>query len=353
MESVAKIYIRAKPFLAVTLLQSIYAGMEIIFKFALNQGMSQHVVIVYRPVIDQSLYYTGMKYTTATFASAMCNILPAFAFLMAWICGLEKVSIRRLHSQAKILGTIVTVGGAMVMTLFSGPTLKLPWTNRNTHQESTKAANEQDHIKGGLMVIAGSACWSGFIILQAITLRSYPAELSLTVLICLMGTLENTILALVIEWGNPTAWSIHMDTKLLAALYGGIVATGIAYWLQGAIIKERGPIFVTATGPLTMVLVAIMGSFILAEMTSLGRVIGAVVIVGGLYLVVWGKSKDGHEHLITSTSDVDKAAAEAVVPTTAQHMATTNHAITLTTTTSSNQDQIVVIDHHPSEKSSL
>ncbi|KAF5467249.1 hypothetical protein F2P56_017095 [Juglans regia] len=123
--------------------------MEIIFKFALNQGMSLHVVIVYRyavatavtapfaivldkPVIDQSLYYNGMKYTTATFASAMCNILPALAFLMAWICGIEKVSIRSLHSQAKILGTIVTVGGAMVMTLFSGPMLKLPWTNRNT-----------------------------------------------------------------------------------------------------------------------------------------------------------------------------------------------------------------------------
>ncbi|KAG2730172.1 hypothetical protein I3760_01G280300 [Carya illinoinensis] len=244
MESVAKLYIRAKPFLAVTLLQSIYAGMEIIFKFALNQGMSQHVVIVYRkvrpkltfslfakifflgllePVIDQNLYYTGVKYTTATFGSAMCNVLPAFAFLMAWICGLEKVSIRRLHSQAKILGTIVTVGGAMLMTLFSGPMLKLPWTNRNTHQKFTNAANEQDHIKGGLMVIAGSVCWSGFIILQAITLRSYPAELSLTVLICLMGTLENIIVAVVIERGNPTAWSIHLDTKLLAALYGGIL----------------------------------------------------------------------------------------------------------------------------------
>ncbi|KAG2730174.1 hypothetical protein I3760_01G280300 [Carya illinoinensis] len=373
MESVAKLYIRAKPFLAVTLLQSIYAGMEIIFKFALNQGMSQHVVIVYRkvrpkltfslfakifflgllePVIDQNLYYTGVKYTTATFGSAMCNVLPAFAFLMAWICGLEKVSIRRLHSQAKILGTIVTVGGAMLMTLFSGPMLKLPWTNRNTHQKFTNAANEQDHIKGGLMVIAGSVCWSGFIILQAITLRSYPAELSLTVLICLMGTLENIIVAVVIERGNPTAWSIHLDTKLLAALYGGIVASGIAYCLQGAIIKERGPIFVTAFGPLTMVLVAIMGSFILSEMISLGRVIGAVVIVVGLYLVVWGKSKDGHEHLITSTSDSPNVAEVLVVPTKAQHMATTNHAITLTSTTSSNQDQIVAIDH-PSQNSSL
>ncbi|KAI7993010.1 Kinesin-like protein KIN-4A [Camellia lanceoleosa] len=38
-----------------------------------------------RPVIDQNLFYTGMKYTTATFATAMCNIVPAMFLLMAWI----------------------------------------------------------------------------------------------------------------------------------------------------------------------------------------------------------------------------------------------------------------------------
>ncbi|KAI9157264.1 hypothetical protein LWI28_019500 [Acer negundo] len=37
------------------------------------------------PTLDQNLYYTGMKYTTATFTAAMCNILPAFAFILAWI----------------------------------------------------------------------------------------------------------------------------------------------------------------------------------------------------------------------------------------------------------------------------
>ena len=50
-------------------------------------------------------------------------------------------------------------------------------------------------------------------------LKSYLAELFLTVLICLMGTLESSILAVAMEWGNPTAWSIHLDSKLLAAVY--------------------------------------------------------------------------------------------------------------------------------------
>ncbi|KAF5941376.1 hypothetical protein HYC85_022543 [Camellia sinensis] len=47
--------------------------------------MTTSVFLKIMPVIDQNLFYTGMKYTTATFATAMCNIVPAMFFLMAWI----------------------------------------------------------------------------------------------------------------------------------------------------------------------------------------------------------------------------------------------------------------------------
>ena len=51
MESFARFYIRAKPFLAVILLQFGYAGMSIFSKFALNKGMSPHVFAVYRHAV--------------------------------------------------------------------------------------------------------------------------------------------------------------------------------------------------------------------------------------------------------------------------------------------------------------
>lgn len=38
-----------------------------------------------RPVLDQNLYYLGMKYTSATFTSATVNVLPALTFIMAII----------------------------------------------------------------------------------------------------------------------------------------------------------------------------------------------------------------------------------------------------------------------------
>ncbi|KAK2996342.1 hypothetical protein RJ639_026222 [Escallonia herrerae] len=300
---------RARPYILMIFIQVGFGGFYIIAKSALNKGMSHYTLSVYRnaiaavvfapfamvlerPVIDQNLYYAGMKYTTATFATAMTNILPATTFCMAWIMRLEKVEIKELRSQGKIVGTLVTVGGAMIMTLVKGPTIALPWTKPKEIANHHSISNPQDPIKGALMIAAACFCWAIFIILQAITLKSYPAELSLTALICMMGSLQGTVLTLLAERGNTAIWSIRWDTKLLAAVYSGIICSGIAYYFSGLVLKEKGPVFVTAFNPLSMVIVAIMASFILAEQMDLGRVLGAIVIVVGLYLVIWGKAKD-------------------------------------------------------------
>ena len=50
----------------------------------------------------------------------------------------------------------------------------------------------------------------------------------------------------------------------------GIVSSGIAYYVQGLVMQKRGPVFVTAFSPLMMIIVAVMGSFILAEKIYLG-----------------------------------------------------------------------------------
>ncbi|XP_031740967.1 WAT1-related protein At2g39510 isoform X2 [Cucumis sativus] len=280
-----------------------------------------------RPVIAQSLIYSGTKYTTATFATAMCNILPAFAFLMAWICRMEKVNIRSLRSQAKILGTLVTVGGAMMMTLLKGPLLSLPWTNQNNlnpHSYST-LPNKQQPVKAAIVITISSICSSAFTILLAHTIRTYPAELTLTTFICLAGAVESTILALAFEWDNPSAWVLHADSILLAALYGGIISSGIAYYLQGVVVKLKGPVFVTAFNPLSMVIVAIISSFIFAETLRLGRVVGAAVIIIGLYLVLWGKSKDKFQLKNGNNDDDDDNNEE--LPTSIQNSRTTKQQL--------------------------
>ncbi|PIN11197.1 hypothetical protein CDL12_16198 [Handroanthus impetiginosus] len=244
------------------------------------------------PTIDQNLYFLGLKYTTATFAAAMANVLPAITFVMACCCRLEKVKLTSKHSQAKIIGTLATVGGAMIMTLVQGPNIHFPWTkDETTLSHKQGEINLQDLIKGALMITAGCFSWAFFVILQVTTLRSYPAELSLTAWICLFGTAGGAIVALFME-KEKASWSIRWDLGFLAAAYSGIFCSGIAYYVQGAVMTERGPVFVSAFSPLSMVIVAILSSTILAEQMYLGRIIGAIVIIVGLYFVVWGKSKD-------------------------------------------------------------
>ncbi|XP_022888962.1 WAT1-related protein At2g37460-like [Olea europaea var. sylvestris] len=279
---------KARPFFGVVYIQFGLAGLNILFKAALNEGTSNYVFIVYRHAIaaifvpqeekaqDQNLYFLGLKYTTAKLAASMCNILPAVTFLMACLLRLEKFEINSIHSQAKVAGTVGTVAGAMLVTLLRGRVIELPWTKESSsnHGRQRVEINIQNSFEGSLMITIGCFCCASFTILQAITLKTYPAELSLTAWICLFGTAGGTMVALVMEKGKAAVWSINWDTKFLAVyskILQGKVSSGLAYYIQEIVLKDKGPVFVTAFGPFSLVIVAVLSSFILAEQVYLGR----------------------------------------------------------------------------------
>lgn len=79
---------------------------------------------------------------------------------------IERVKIRSLHSQAKIMGTVVTVGGAMLMTLVKGPTIDFPWTKVSDHQQSAATSTTEHPIEGAILIAVGCFCWAAFVILQ-------------------------------------------------------------------------------------------------------------------------------------------------------------------------------------------
>ncbi|KAH9611231.1 hypothetical protein KSS87_018047 [Heliosperma pusillum] len=346
-KSICEMIIKAKAYLAIISLQFGYSGMYIITAVCLKHGMNHFVLSVYRhitatiaiapfallferPVLDQNLYYVGLKYTSATFASASVNVLPAITFIMATIFRLEKVDIRKIPSQAKIIGTIVTVAGAMLMTIYRGPVVNIFGTHVSAdHAATTAAANSGQHwVVGTLFVLGSCFGWSAFFILQSYTVKEYPAELSLTAWICFMGSMEGGVVSLVMV-RDMKAWALGWDSRLLASVYTGVVCSGIAYYVQSVVNRERGPVFVTVFSPLCMIITAAMGSIILHELLHLGSVIGAVIIVLGLYTVVWGKSKDSSTTTTTTTNDKGKA----------QELPIINNDTTINTITNKSNDK--------------
>lgn len=322
---------KIKPYLAMVCLQFGYAGMYIVTMICFKRGMSHWILVVYRhafaliaiapfalvierkirpkmtlriflkivalgflePVIDQNFYYVGLKNTTATYASAFVNLLPAVTFIMAIIFRLENLNMKKVASIAKVVGTVITLGGAMVMTLYKGPIVDLipGHSHGGSHAEAAGAAGAQHWVMGTICMILCIVGWSGFFIVQSMTLKEYPAKLSLAAWVCVMGIVEGGIVALIFE-RDMSAWVIGFDSRLLAAAYSGVVCSGIAYYVQSVVNKIRGPVFVTAFSPLSMVITAVLAAIILSEYVHLGSLIGAFIIVIGLYSVVWGKSKD-------------------------------------------------------------
>ncbi|XP_071686497.1 WAT1-related protein At5g07050-like [Rutidosis leptorrhynchoides] len=333
----ARFFLSSKPYIAMICLQFGYAGMNIITKVSLDGGMSHYVLVVYRhafataaiapfaiilernirpkitfsifmqmfvlgllgPVIDQNFYYAGLKFTSPTFSCAMSNMLPAMTFVMAVLCRMEKLNLRTVRSQAKVVGTIFTVAGAMLMTLYKGNVVELFWTKHvHPHYAETTSAtsdsSDKEWVTGSILLIIATFAWASFFIVQNVTMRRYTAPLSLTCLVCFIGTLQSIVVTFVMEH-KPDVWTIGWDMNLLAAAYAGIVSSSIAYYVQGLVMEKRGPVFVTAFSPLMMIIVAIMGSFILAEKIYMGGVMGSILIVIGLYSVLWGKYKEYKE----------------------------------------------------------
>ncbi|KAG6394950.1 hypothetical protein SASPL_145542 [Salvia splendens] len=339
MKSGGSFFNTCKPYIAMISLQFGYAGMNIITKISLNGGMSHYVLVVYRhaiataviapfaffferkaqpkitfpvfmqifilgllgPVIDQNFYYAGLKLTSPTFSCAMSNMLPAMTFVMAIIFRMEKVNIKKVIYQAKVVGTVITVAGAMLMTLYKGPLVEMAWTahrhsTSGSSDDTSKDSSDRDWFIGCILLIIATLAWASLFILQKAALKTYSNhQLSLTSMVCGMGTLQAIAVTFVMEH-NPSAWTIGWDMNLLAAAYAGIVTSSISYYVQGVVMKTKGPVFATAFSPLMMIIVAIMGSFILAEKIYLGGMIGSAIIVVGLYSVLWGKYKEDQEN---------------------------------------------------------
>nr|GMD35649.1 WAT1-related protein At3g18200 [Ipomoea batatas] len=319
---------KIKLVLASLALQLCYAGFHIVSRLALNIGVSKIVYPVYRNIIallllgpfayfiekkerppltfsllvqffllaligitaNQGFYILGLYYASPTFASTMQNSVPAITFIMASALRLEQVSFLRRDGLAKILGTIASVGGATIISLYKGP----PLVGGSVSAEETGAAESEKMLNwtwGCIYLLGHCLSWAGWMVLQAPVLKKYPAKLSLTSFTCFFGLLQFIVIAAFAE-RDLKHWKIQSGEEVVLILYAGIVSSGIVISLQTWCIQKGGPVFVASFQPVQTVLVAVMAFIIIGDRLYTGGIIGGVFIVAGLYLVLWGKTKE-------------------------------------------------------------
>ncbi|CAD6245604.1 unnamed protein product [Miscanthus lutarioriparius] len=324
---------KAQLHVAMLTLQFGYAGFHVVSRLALNMGISKLVFPVYRNIIalcllvpfayflekkdrpqltlnfviqffllalcgitaNQGFYLLGLDNTSPTFASAIQNSVPAITFAMAAALRIEKVRLDRRDGVAKVAGTLACVAGASVITLYKGPTIFGPTTSGGGDKlaaaAAAVAAGDKNWTLGCVYLIGHCLSWSGWLVLQAPVLKKYPARLSVTSYTCFFGVIQFLIIAAFME-RDADAWKFHSGSELFTILYAGFIASGVAFAVQIWCIDRGGPVFVAVYQPVQTLVVAIMASLTLGEKFYLGGIIGAVLIIAGLYLVLWGKSEE-------------------------------------------------------------
>ncbi|ERN18251.1 hypothetical protein AMTR_s00055p00110850 [Amborella trichopoda] len=310
------------------------SGMYLITKVAFDHGMNHLLFITYRTIIatlilapcayiferekwpplslkevskvsllafigiavSQNCYFAGLYYTSSTFVSSLSNLIPVITFALAFLLRLEVVDMRSPRGQAKVVGTGTCVGGTLILTLLKGPALKIfkglkkPTSLLLLLSTLQALTNTSNWALGSVLILCSVSAWAGWINYQAWAFKDHPAPISLTSMTCFFGCIQCVILSLI--FAHPNDWRLGWDFKLFAYAYSGAFCTAFQFFIQSWCIKKKGPLFAAAFYPVGTLIVAMLEPIFFHIDIYMGSLVGMVLIIGGLYCVLWGKAKD-------------------------------------------------------------
>ncbi|CAI5468355.1 unnamed protein product, partial [Closterium sp. Yama58-4] len=183
---------------------------------------------------NQLLFLLGLNLTGPTTAAALQPSIPVFTLLLALLLGLDSLNLQQWRDQVRLVGLALCVGGAVLMAV---PVL-----------------------------------------------RRFPAPVTVTAMAYVVGALLMLLIALL---SSPPSWAITA-WPLVAAVFAGVVTSALNYALMTAANRRVGPATVALYNPLQPVASATLSYLCLASPIFLGSVIGGILVLSGLYLVVWG-----------------------------------------------------------------
>ncbi|KAL4653533.1 hypothetical protein ACB092_01G310600 [Castanea dentata] len=321
----------ALPFLAMVAAECTNVGLNTLFKAATLRGLSYYVFIFFSyaiatllllplpfifrqrglPTFKLSLLYRifllgvigflaqlcsykGIEYSSPTLASAISNLVPAFTFILAVIFRMEIIALRSSITQAKIMGTIVSISGALVVLFYKGPTIisaSSQSPSLSLHSPPGSSQDNWDWVIGGLLLTAEYLLLPIWYIVQSQVMKMYPAELIIVLLNNVCGTIVSAPVCLIAE-GNLSAWRLRPDITLVAVIYSGIFGSFFSTVIHTWGLHLKGPVYISNFKPLSIAIAAAMSVIFLGDALYLGSVIGAIILSFGFYAVIWAKAKE-------------------------------------------------------------
>ncbi|KAE8651819.1 WAT1-related protein At4g08300 [Cucumis sativus] len=322
-------FIRFKPHILIIFTQFGYTFLYFFVDASFKHGMNPHVHITYRQTLatitllpfayflerklrpritlalfleifvlsllgvtlSTNTYFASLRYTSPTFITSMLNTIAGLTFIIAVVVRLEVVEFDNPKGIAKVMGTLVSLGGVLIMTFYKGPIIRNVCQPLIHIQHKATYHLHEDWLKGSLLTVSSCLSWAISYILQAFTLKRYPAPLSLTTWMNLFGAVQTAVYTVSTQH-KAGVWNIGFNIDLWAIIYAGLMCSSIIIYIQLWCTEERGPVFVTMYNPLGSILVALLSYFVVGQKLYLGSIVGGGIVIIGLYLLLWGKQDD-------------------------------------------------------------
>jgi len=216
--------------------------------------------------VYQLFFISGIARTTAGNSALMLGAVPVYVSLIGAATGLERLRWRGW------LGCLIAFGGIVLIVVGSDQAVEV----------------KGESLLGTLLVLCSAITWAVYTVLSRPLLRRH-SSLKVTGLSMLTGT--PAILLAAVPQCRAQNWAAVPWQGWLGLAYSAVLALGLAYVSWNAGVKIVGSARTAVYSNLTPVIAMIIGWLWLGEQLGWLKIIGAAVIVGGVFLARMGATQ--------------------------------------------------------------
>lgn len=145
------------------------------------------------------------------------------------LSSVERVSIKCSSGRAKVVGALVCVGGAILLSVYKGmPLFHFPEPMEGDVKIDSGFGRGRWAI-GCVALFAGTICWSSWFILQTSIGKRYPCQYSSTAIMALFSAIQAAILSSSID-RELSIWILRKKSDILIVLFAVSVYIDIYYY---------------------------------------------------------------------------------------------------------------------------
>lgn len=136
---------------------------------------------------------------------------------------LETVNLKCNSGRAKVIGTLVCIGGAFILTLYKGAPLfdhsKATTTQAMDHgTKLSHIRNKERWTIGSIALVVGTLLWSSWFLVQSNISKMYPCQYSSTTIMTFFGAIQSAILGFC-TGRNLSMWVLRGRTQVITVLF--------------------------------------------------------------------------------------------------------------------------------------